>query len=51
MLVKDEFVGCGKLVGELKDDDIITILASKISPKVDETVDNYQKFLLAKAQG
>lgn len=50
MLMKDEFIGCGKLVGELKDDNIISTLAPRISPKVDKAVDNYQRFLLAKAE-
>lgn len=51
MLVKDEFVGYGKLVDELKDNNIISTLASKISSKVDEAMDNYQRFFFAKAQG
>ena len=41
MLVKYEFVGCSELVGELKDDNIISTLALKIFPKVDKAIDNY----------
>ena len=49
MLTKDEFVSCSKHVGKLKDDNIISTLASKIFPKIDAAVDNYQRFFFAKA--
>ncbi len=51
ILVKDEFIGCGKLVGKLKDDNIISTLALRIFLKVNKAVDNHQRFLFAKAQG
>lgn len=42
MLVKDELTDCCKLVGELKNNDIIiSILALKISFKVDEDLVDY----------